>query len=662
MTVTYSLDVASSSFFCLYKLLFRWKGSIWKSIYTELLLWCVLYGILSVIYRLFLSKPHREIFEDICVFFDTYSGFIPITFMLGFYVTAVFNRWWQIFENIGWIDTPCLWIAQYINGTSERARMIRRNCIRYCILTQAMVFRDVAASVRKRFPTFNHLVTAGLMTENEMKEFDSIKSPHAKYWQPMHWLFSLVKLAKDEGMISSDYIYIDLMEKLRQFRVNILSLTLYDWVPVPLVYTQVVHLGVRSYFAIALLGRQYLNPTRDLGVHKTIDLYIPIMSILQMIFFVGWMKVAEVLLNPLGEDDDDFECNWVLDRNLQVGLMVVDTAYSKYPNLEKDTFWEDLLPEPLYTAESAMRPLNPQVGSCADMPTEEENFMLRPRRRTISRSSRWDENVEDADVVPVYNLRKLKDGSNYASGESLAFSQTFQNGQRRLSEMFKRMRTGSRIGDHQRRPKYSLDAAFNEEGLPPPNHLSSAKSSSNSLNRFGETFHNRVDSAPEPEAADPPRLWHSMPQTSLEELMRQRNVQGPLKYHADGMKERRESTDSKHERDQSPHPPNSPIWQESLPVIEEEDPEKRRNLTDTESLKSHSVKSSTASTPGGIPRRQSTKEEETTTPRKNTPDRPRKWSMQRQSSQQRRDDSSDSSSEMESRQKKPSNRKPSSQH
>ncbi|CAI2347139.1 unnamed protein product [Caenorhabditis sp. 36 PRJEB53466] len=50
------------------------------------------------------------------------------------------------------------------------------------------------------------------------------------------------------------------------------------------------------------------------------------------------LKVAEALLNPIGEDDDDFECNWILDRNLQVGLMVVDTAYNRYPTLEKDQF------------------------------------------------------------------------------------------------------------------------------------------------------------------------------------------------------------------------------------------------------------------------------------------------------------------------------------
>lgn len=46
------------------------------------------------------------------------------------------------------------------------------------------------------------------------------------------------------------------------------------------------------------------------------------MTALQLIFYLGWIKVAEALMNPLGMDDDDFECNYIIDRNIAVGILL----------------------------------------------------------------------------------------------------------------------------------------------------------------------------------------------------------------------------------------------------------------------------------------------------------------------------------------------------
>ncbi|PIC31574.1 hypothetical protein B9Z55_012231 [Caenorhabditis nigoni] len=72
---------------------------------------------------------------------------------------------------------------------------------------------------------------------------------------------------------------------IKEFRQSMEMLTKHDWAP-PIAYPQVVFLAVRVYFIICLISRQYLlsvPPTEAQSV-------IPVMTILQFIFFVGWMK------------------------------------------------------------------------------------------------------------------------------------------------------------------------------------------------------------------------------------------------------------------------------------------------------------------------------------------------------------------------------------
>ena len=62
-------------------------------------------------------------------------------------------------------------------------------------------------------------------------------------------------------------------------------------------------------------SKDYEHHYKTLG---RFDMFFPFFVTLQFVFYVGWLKVAETLINPFGEDDDDFELNRLLDRHLQV--------------------------------------------------------------------------------------------------------------------------------------------------------------------------------------------------------------------------------------------------------------------------------------------------------------------------------------------------------
>ena len=59
MTISYQRDVASSTAGGFTRLLFKWKGSLYKLIYRELLLFMSAYILLSLVYRQLLTQHQR---------------------------------------------------------------------------------------------------------------------------------------------------------------------------------------------------------------------------------------------------------------------------------------------------------------------------------------------------------------------------------------------------------------------------------------------------------------------------------------------------------------------------------------------------------------------------------------------------------------------------
>ncbi|XP_061721620.1 bestrophin-2 isoform X2 [Cydia pomonella] len=232
---------------------------------------------------------------------------------------------------------------------------MRRNIVRYAILAYVITLQRVSLRVKRRFPTWQHVVDSGLMLESERKVFEKMdgKSPMSKYWMPLVWATNIINRARKEGLITSDHIVQTLLVELSDIRRRLGALIGYDTVCVPLVYTQVVTLALYTYFVAALMGRQLVPPAHGSTSQYHPDVYFPLFTALQFCFYVGWLKVAEVLINPFGEDDDDIELNWLIDRHIKAAYMIVDEMHEEHPELLKDQYWEEVVPKDLpYTVAS----------------------------------------------------------------------------------------------------------------------------------------------------------------------------------------------------------------------------------------------------------------------------------------------------------------------
>ncbi|EDW69654.1 bestrophin homolog 22 isoform X1 [Drosophila virilis] len=384
MTVSYAGEVPNgSNFGCFWKILWKWRGSVYKLVWRELIAYLCLYYTINVIYRFALTPSQQTIFNKIRQYFAQQGENIPMSFVLGFYVNLVVKRWWEQYRLLPWPDTLALFISAAIPNSSgvvnnETGRLMRRNIMRYMVLAYVITLQRISLRVKRRFPTTQHLVDAGLMHESEMKIFEAMnqKSPMSKYWMPLVWATNIINRARKEGLIASDHIVQTILVELSDIRRRLGGLIGYDTVCVPLVYTQVVTLVLYTYFIAALLGRQMLPNVVDSNGREDPDLFFPFFTVLQFVFFVGWLKVAEVLINPFGEDDDDIELNWLIDRHIKAAYMIVDEMHEEHPELLRDQYWECVVPKELpYTVASEHYRRDEPKGSAENYKVKKEDAM-----------------------------------------------------------------------------------------------------------------------------------------------------------------------------------------------------------------------------------------------------------------------------------------------
>jgi len=350
-------------------ILFRWRASLWKTVWAELLIYLLFYLAISLIYRFVLVPPNNEgeatperiYFEKVVSWFKN-SRQMPLTFLLGFYVSLVVKRWWEQYVKLPWPDEVATLLKAGITKDMEEDeegenQRIRRTVIRYLMLSYVLCLRRISSRVRREYSSMDCLVSSGLLRKDEREKIGEEdqreigQHGRSNWWMPIKWSISIVRKAMNEDRMANAPSYSNLVKAIAAFRKGLTEVVTYGHVTVPLVYTQVVHLAVYFYFAVSLVGRQWVQVTKQErkegfeGVFFSddpyeLDLYFPIFLTFEFLFYVGWLKVASALYNPFGDDDDDFAVMDLMNRHIKVCVKIVDDDKDDIPEVMDDEFWK----------------------------------------------------------------------------------------------------------------------------------------------------------------------------------------------------------------------------------------------------------------------------------------------------------------------------------
>lgn len=104
---------------------------------------------------------HFSRFELVVKYCKKFTGLIPVNLVLMFYVGQVVSRFSQQFNSLPWLTRTSISLTTYLPGRDEESRMMRRSIVRYLCLSYVLTMTSICRSVKKRFPTFKHLIDAG---------------------------------------------------------------------------------------------------------------------------------------------------------------------------------------------------------------------------------------------------------------------------------------------------------------------------------------------------------------------------------------------------------------------------------------------------------------------------------------------------------------------
>eukprot|EP00095_Tigriopus_kingsejongensis_P005440 maker-scaffold224_size251237-snap-gene-0.19 protein:Tk05440 transcript:maker-scaffold224_size251237-snap-gene-0.19-mRNA-1 annotation:"bestrophin 2" len=238
-------------------------------VYKEVLIYVIVYFLINILYRFALSAEDQRTFAKVVAYFNLNLDFYgqDLTFLLGFYVSLAAKRWWDQYQSLPWPDKLAV-------------------CLTGLLTTEEM----------ERLEVNTYKTTSG-------------NSFASNWWLPLTWATDLIRKARQERLIHTDR---EIMRELSAFQNGLEQVENYANVSIPLVYEVVVNCAIYLYFVLSLVADQLVEE----GTEDVFHPYVPIFKIFKLVLLLGWLKVAQSIEKPFGDDESDIDVYQLVKRHI----------------------------------------------------------------------------------------------------------------------------------------------------------------------------------------------------------------------------------------------------------------------------------------------------------------------------------------------------------
>ena len=170
-----------------------------------------------------LDKAQQKTFEALARWCGKMYSELPLTFLLGFYVSLVVKRWWEQYCFLPWPDSLALSLRGHIRGGEdlEQNRVMRRTVLRYCLLSYILCIRRVSSRLRRRFPSTQEIINSGLMRPDEAARIGEERSWEmydSNWGMPIKWSNDILYKGLKKGNLEEPMGYNIILNDIKAFR------------------------------------------------------------------------------------------------------------------------------------------------------------------------------------------------------------------------------------------------------------------------------------------------------------------------------------------------------------------------------------------------------------------------------------------------------------